>query len=752
MKYTLLTNTEQLEFDASTARLVSFRNLAALDQEFILSSEHHPTFVIGYFDEKRAYHQLDSLQARKVVVSQSHQDDSSEISASYQQIAGFDLDIHFTISASPTSAFSRWNLKLDNRTDLEIINVQFPFIVCAYDLAGKTDSESVVLPQGYSSGQLLQNFKGEETQVAPYGVFWRRKLKPDSWTAWLWNEGNIDHYPGWQFAQFLAYYNDRAGLYLACEDNQGYLKSFKVLEREPGFRLAVAHIGDWPQNGARTLEYDTLLGSFQGDWYSAAEIYREWSLKQQWAVPLYRRKDVPDWLLDSPVYVTIRPQGVLDEGPVYPVEEFLPYEKCIPLLDRISQKVGAPVAAVMMGWEHAGSWIYPDCFPPIGGDQSLTEFTRQARERGWHVGSFGNGTQWLIGDGWNGYDGQEFFEKMDGDKAICRRPDGTGWMNMNYWRPSYPCCLGTPLTRQIANDYVRRLIGWGFESVQFFDQNCFAITFACFAHDHEHPPLPGRWMNEVMARKVAEFREIASQAGEKGVIQSAEAGVNEFCLPLFQESDVRVFPPNWENNVIPLYQFLFHENLILNGMMSAGQEPYHIEISAAINGVLGGIPGGVLRGDGTLMDKDTINWAPWEPVIGDEQSGLEVIRTVTTLRRGSGKDFLVFGRMLRPAEITGIKTLEWEWNGRKNAVPAIFHSAWQAPDGRIGIVLVNWTASDRRVTMHDDRLNPKKGKGPWITTLYADRPPIKKSLSQQEGSFRINLPAHGCVLLEGFRD
>lgn len=752
MNYTLQTLNENLEFDSATARLVSFRSQAALDQNFILSTEQHPTFVIGYFDEKRAYHQMDSLQARIIDVSLDSLENQSTISASYHQIAGFDLDIHFTITASPTMPFSRWKMKMENRTGLEVINVQFPFIVCTYDLAGKTDSESVVLPHGYSSGQLLQNFKGEETQVSPYGVFWRRKLKPDSWTAWLWNDGNIDHYPGWQFAQFLAYYNDRAGLYLACEDNQGYLKSFKVLEREPGFRLAVAHIGDWPQNGSRTLEYDILLGSFQGDWYTAAEIYREWSLKQQWAVPLFQRKDVPEWLLDSPVYITIRPQGVLDEGPVYPVDEFLPYEKCIPLLDRVSQLVGAPVAAVMMGWERAGSWIYPDCFPPIGGDQPISEFTRQARERGWHVGSFGNGTQWLVGDGWNGYDGQEFFEKKDGEKAICRRPDGSGWMNMNYWRPSYPCCLGTPQTRQIANDYVRRLIGWGFESIQFFDQNCFAITFACFAHDHEHPPLPGRWMNEVMERKVVEFREIATQAGETGVIQSAEAGVNEFCLPLFQEADVRVFPPNWENNVIPLYQYLFHENLILNGMMSAGQEPYHIEISAAINGVLGGIPGGVLRGDGTLMDKDTINWAPWEPVIGDERSGLEVIRTVTALRRGPGKDFLVFGRMLRPAEIMGNKTLEWEWNGRKNAVPAIFHSAWQSPDGRIGIVLVNWTASYRRVTMRDERLNSEKGKGPWITTVYPDRPSIKKSFSQQEGGSRVSLPPHGCVLIEGFCD
>jgi hypothetical protein len=748
MNHSLQTLNERLEFDPATARLVSLRSLNAPDQEFIHSSEDHPTFVIGFFDEKRNYHQVGSLQARNVNVTVSRQDDHSVISASYHQVDGLELDIHFSISASPAEPFCRWKLSVDNFSGLELINVQFPFVVCAYDLAGKQDSESVVLPHGYSSGQLIQNFKGEEWQVSPYGVFWRRKLKPDTWTAWVWNEGNIDHYPGWQFAQFMAYYNDRAGLYLACEDHQGYLKSFKILDRNPGFRLAVAHLGDWPQEGSRQLEYDIVLGSFQGDWYTAADIYREWSLKQPWFIPLHRRKDVPEWLLDSPVYITIRPQGILDEGPVFPVQEFLPYEKCIPLLERISDQVKAPVTAVLMGWEHAGSWIYPDCFPPIGGDESLANFTRLARQRGWHVGSFGNGTQWLIGDGWNNYDGQNFFREMQGETAICRRPDGSGWLVMNYWRPGYPCCLGTPLTRKIANEYFSRLVGWGFESIQFFDQNCFAITFACFAKDHEHPPLPGRWMNQVMAKKIAEFREIASQAGEAGLIHSAEAGVNEYCLQLFQEADVRVFPPGWENNVIPLYQYLFHECLVLNGMMSAGQEPYHIEISAAINGVLGGIPGGVLKGNGALMDKDTINWAPWEPSVGDEQSGFAVLRTVTALRRGPGKEFLVFGRMLRPANVIGIYMMRWEWGGRKNHVPSVFHSAWQAPDGRVGIVLINWTGNTRRVIISDARACLHSNEKLKITTVFPDRVPAVRFKNSPQDDLRIFVPARASILIE----
>ncbi len=754
----LLTSSDTLGFDPATARLVSLRRQSAPDQEFIAYSEQHPAFVIGYFDSQRGYHQLDSQQASAVSVRQETQAGWVTLHASYHGLAGLALDVHFSISTSPADPFSRWKLSLDNRSGLEIFNVQFPFVVCAFDLAGEKDSESLALPHGYTSGQLIKNFKGEEFVQTPFGVMWRRKLKPDTWTAWLWSDWNTEHYPGWQFAQFLAYYNDRAGLYLACNDTQGGLKSFKILDRQPGFRLAIAHIGDWPQEGARSLEYETLLGSFEGDWYSAAEIYRSWSLQQSWATPLHQRNDVPAWLLDSPVYITVRPQGVLDEGAVFPVEEFLPYEKVLPLLDGIARKVEAPIAAVLMSWEHRGSWIYPDCFPPIGGEESIANFTHLARQRGWHVGSFSNGTQWLIGDGWNGYDGQEYFREQGGEAAVCRRPDGTSWLNMQYWRPGYPCCMGAPLTRQIASDYVRRLIGWGFESIQFFDQNCFAVTFACFAHDHEHPPLPGRWMNEVMAQMVADFQAIASQAGgagttglQNGVIQSTEAGVNEFCLPLFQEADLRVFPPGWEesagfNQSIPLFQYLFHECLVLNGMMSAGQEPYHVEISAAANCVLGGIPGGVLRGDGTLMDKDTNNWAPWEPKMGNPQAGLEMLRTVTALRRGPGKDFLVFGRMLRPAQVDGIQTIAWNCNGRQNRTPAIFHSAWQAPDGRTGFVLANWTNRWWRVTLRDSRL-AESGTG-TVRLTRSSRKMQKKNAHPIEGALTVSVPAHACLLIE----
>ena len=342
----------------------------------------------------------------------------------------------------------------------------------------------------------------------------------------------------------------------------------------------------------------------------------------------------------------------------------------------------------------------------------MRNFTAMARRRGWHVGAFNNGTRWVIGHNWNEYDGRSFFKENQGDRSVCRLPDGRAWLDYwdQSWRPSYPCCVGAQTTRDMAKQFVEKMIDWGFESIQFFDQNNGATAFACFADDHEHPPMPGRWMSQKLQEFAAELQSLAASVEGRQVILSVEACVNDYCLPYFQEADVRAVPEgsyaadDLAAHTIPLYQFLFHECLILHGMMSRGPEPYHVPIANALNGVLGEIPGGVLTGDGTLLEKDTWNWGEWNPRTGDADNGLEMIRTVTALRRGAGKDYLVYGRMMRPARVEQISVMEWEYKGKRQAIAAVFHSAWQNPQGRFAVTLANWTEDRQTVHIQDQRL------------------------------------------------
>ena len=86
---------------------------------------------------------------------------------------------------------------------------------------------------------------------------------------------------------------------------------------------------------------------------------------------------------------------------------------------------------------------------------------------------------------------------------------------------------------------------------------------------------------------------------------------------------------------------------------------------------------------------------------------MEQLRTSVALRRGPAKAFLVFGRMLAPAQVEGIATERWQEGGHDHQIPAVFHAAWRAPDGRLGVVLTNWTTAPQTVILRDPRLGER---------------------------------------------
>jgi len=243
-----------------------------------------------------------------------------------------------------------------------------------------------------------------------------------------------------------------------------------------------------------------------------------------------------------------------------------------------------------------------------------------------------------------------------------------------------------------------------------------------------------------MQEMMGAFHQIAADAGATEAFQSAEAPCNEYCLPLFQQCDVRPSTPgSGELNYIPLYHYLFHECIVMNGMMSLGGEPYALPMRNAWNCVWGEIPGAVMIGDGTLLNRETFNWATWEPKVGSNDDSLEMIRTVTAMRRGPGRDFLVFGRMQRPA-LLQCEIMRWTHNENNYEVPAVAQGAWTAPDGRFGIVLANWTTETQKVAINDTRL------GDQATLHSCAAVQEQATLDVADGQLDLSLPSMSCVL------
>jgi hypothetical protein len=266
--------------------------------------------------------------------------------------------------------------------------------------------------------------------------------------------------------------------------------------------------------------------------------------------------------------------------------------------------------------------------------------------------------------------------------------------------------------------------------------------------------MPGKWMTVGMRGVLDSFHEIAAELRSKSERElglSVEQAPNEFFMSDFQICDIRVVPPGHSGppgsggglrDFVPLYHFLYHEFILMQGGFGFGPEPYHMPIRTAYNLVIGQIPGAVLTGEGKLLNRDTINWAPWQPQVGSNEDAVEGLRAATALRQGRAKDYLVFGRMLRPATADGIKTMKWEHDREIHEIPAVFHSAWQSPKGQAAYVCANWTTDRQEFDLKHERLSTR------VTESISSRELQSLDRKVTDNGIRVTLPPLSCALLE----
>ncbi len=686
---------DALRFDTGTGALVSWHRWGTR-RELIASREGDPLVEVGHVDASGALRTLrDAGAPREVRLEQVGPDWT--VVTRIPAIEGHALGITLRASGSAQAPDVRWRLSLDADGGLRLVDVRFPVLRLPLGLGtppGTRRTDAIVRP--FETGQLLERPRPTDLEPdAPFAL----ELRPETIDAL--------HYPGLTFAQFLAYLDRSTGLLAWAADPDGRPKVIKPLASGADrVRLAFAHTVGGVAPGPELVPYDVRVRSVAGTWEDAAAIYRDWSLAQAWASRPLRHRAIPDTIAVAPVPLMIRVQGIHDEGPADPVEAFLPYPKLLPILDRVAARLDAPVLPVLMAWERHGPWIYPDALPPIGGADAMAAFAIAAQERGWAPSTFCNGTRWATAHRWTGYDDPDAFHAGGGPEGVCRTADGSMWQEPwdAAWRASLPACVAVPRTRELATGCVRDLARIGLRMIQFFDQNLGVVTFPCYATDHGHPPAPGPWMTDAMKAFLPELRAAARVgAGHDGVLLSAEACISEPHLPALDLVDVRSVPtghvaphPLWRGS-IPLYSFLFHELVPISGGFGFGPEPHHLATATAMAFVVGAMPGGVLQDDGRLMARDSVNFGDWAPYPEDWEAAADLLGAAAALRRGSGRPYLLEGRMERSVRVTGNPTRRWTHADRVHRIPAVLHHVWRAPDGSLALVAANWT--DRPVSM-----------------------------------------------------
>lgn len=708
----------------------ALRSIRYNGQEFLVEGhESLPLFRIDHIDERSLFHSIDSSSG-EFTVQHMNGPESKGVQFRFERLGGLNLGAVVTIQVSQGGEVE-WGIELANDAGIAIANLHFPWVVVRYDLGGTPQSECLLRPFWY-------------------GVLHRRirpiDLEPDDLSVWRFHpeNGDTSHYPGLIFAQFLAYYNDRAGLMVACDDMNGHVKQIKpVANPAGGIRLGFAHaLGERP-DGPKALGYRVRMQGFQGDWYDAADLYRDWVNGPEWnRTPLHSRDDLPAWMAESPLHLILRIQGAIDEGPSVPNPEFVPYEGAIGLLEKVADRLESPLLPILMSWEGPGHWVYPQSFPPAGGEESLKRFTQMARDRGWHVGTYCNGTRWVTRQKWSNYDGEKAFIEEGGLDSVCRSHEGEPWLERwdARWRTSYASCIAHELTRQHAVNYFQTLLDLGFDWIQFFDQNVGVAAFPCYSHEHGHPALPGRWMTDHMERLIEELIGAADQSG-RAIVHSVEAAPNEYNLNSFHACDVRHTPAG---NFVPLYHYLFHEYILTQAAFALAPNPHWMEVKTAHSFALGDNPSAILNPAGHIMNWEGYPWAPWDSPVGDQEAVLDLLNVTLRARREGARPYLVFGQMRRPAVVTGIGKVRWENGGKIVNLDSVFHSRWRAADGTIGIILANWTADESNLNVQDGQF-PESVR----VRLYSPAGDTEWEVNKTDGdSVEVQLPGRSVALLE----
>lgn len=698
----------RLQFNSGKGTMESFR-LPATDHELLIPNHGSlPLFKIEFRGEDLKFRSVSSSEAKKVTMSKSLQGDSEIIVINYEGISDLGVGAKVTIRCPRNEALTYWNLEVDNPKAMWIGHIQFPIVEVPFDNNSTEENRSSILSSLYD-GVL-------SSPVTPSTVIgsWRR---PRISSPEMWRNTN---YPRECTAQLLAYYNAAGGLYMACEDAAGLPKLISPVVERDGVTMGFGHYPATKGPGKTKLPYEVALGTFQGDWHAAAEIYRNWAAKQPFTRrKLAERSDIPKWLFQPLVGVAFPMRGEGDWDPPAAINpEYSPATNALPYLDKLAKSFDAPLLPIVFNWEHAGPWVQPEAYPPVGGEAAMKKFMKAAKAKDWHPVLYGNGINWVAGQKNTGYDGMEYFRTHGGESAVSRRWDGSMMVGEG-WRKVYPTCVATEPARKMILGMTRGMAELGPDVIQQFDQGVGAIH--CYATDHGHPPVPGPWMTEAFASLLKEDNE-AARSVNSSVVISSEGAPPEVYLQDFQLWDARIGGGGSLN--CSLYSFIYHEYLPAHAgfyLNSVNDEALRASVARAF------VKGYMLNF--TLRDKGQIafEWNHiWDRAIPDQKAILDWAKRATHFRTGVARDFLIFGQMQRPWVVKSVPTRDYGY-GKE---PLVQSATWKAPDGRLGIALANYSDIKESLSVElpgqgmkkiviyiDDKMETREVNLPYVVNL-----------------------------------
>ena len=512
-------------------------------------------------------------------------------------------------------------------------------------------------------------------------------------------------YPGQTEAQFMAVLNtDGSGLYIGAHDRTQATKCFECIPGGEGeFQLKVRYYcGDGRADRIFELPGELVFRFVKGDWMDAAAVYRDW-MEENLLLP--EKYDFPEFVKDSPVILIHPVRGRGSDRGTMSENEYFPYRNAMVVVEKYAERLDSKIMSLLMHWEGTAPWAPPYVWPPYGGEELLAEYRDMLHAKGHTLGVYCSGTAWTqfsVID--MSYSRKEQFEKEHLTREMIRGPHGeleaylcNGWDQQRF---GFDMCMKRKWSKETVRNELSKMAGFGFDYIQFFDQNIGGAAHCCWGRDHGHPPVPGVWQVENMRQFLDELsREFPD------LVLGCEAAAAEPYLHVLRFNDLRFHWNIRNSHAVPLYAFLFHE-YINNFMGNQCGLNYHLKFMDSPHNLLWRIAYSFNAGDLlslVLRDGGHVAWGwttPWDETDHpDEKNVIELVRNLNEVRK-KYPEFLSRGRMIKP--FVGVSGGKWSIATKNSGMieyDSFFTSAWRSPDGKVAQFATNFLPYAQEVTV-----------------------------------------------------
>jgi hypothetical protein len=589
---------------------------------------------------------------------------------------GNNVAVKVTVRLRDGEALSDWHLAVEGLNGTPVPDIVFPMI------SGLPNTPATSMAAANWMGELLDN-PGAQLK------------KPGAKFEWF--------YPGHLSMQLMAVYNrPGGGLYAAADDAKAYRKNMGVQLGADG--KLVYYMVHYPAQDADvqqySMPYNAVIGAFSGDWISAAEIYREWGEQQEWcAQSRLRTGKVADWLKETALWVWNRGRAS---------------EVLQPATD-LQQRLGLPVN-VLWHWWHGCSYDdgFPEYVPPRDGRELFMEEVKKAQQYGVRSLVYMNQIQWG--------NSTASWQSKGAEKSSVKDANGqpaSHVYNIFTGKALTNMCIVTDFWKKTYSDLCDTVINtYGVNGV-YMDQTC--LTRMCYDPSHHHPIGGGNYWVQHSGKLTEQIRSTIHNGQQ--VTLSGE-GVGEAWMPYvdaflaLQVSRERYAGVHgWQ--AIPFFQVVYHPYSLAYGNYSSLLTPPYDEKWPEAHR-----PANMLQPLDPAFNRQflmeqarSFAWgmqpmiSNYKPLLATERKAEVDYLLQLAKVRNNGLKYLLHGRFQRaPAMVVPEENFPMSrlsiYAGQKDKVtsfekkyPVIYHSAWKADDGSLGIAIASVRNAPYNVNM-----------------------------------------------------